>query len=172
MARLISSSSSHSSSSSILFFIIIIATFFHSSSAAYNVVSFGAKPDGKTDSTLPFLRAWSAACSSTRPATIYVPRGNFLIRAVVFGGPCKSRIVFRIDGTLLAPSNYWNLGNSGYWILFSKVVRVSIYGGTIDAREAGFWACRRTRKSCPVGERVRQLIYYSYVQLHLYCFYL
>lgn len=108
--------SSSSSTSSILFFIITITISFYSSNGAYNVVTFGANPDGKTDSTLPFLRAWSAACSSTRPAIIYVSRGNFLIRAVVFGGPCKRRIVFRIDGTLLAPLNYWNPGNSAYFV--------------------------------------------------------
>ncbi|KAK0592899.1 hypothetical protein LWI29_027445 [Acer saccharum] len=108
-------------------FIIIIFYFFQSSNAAYNVVSFGAKPDGRTDSTQPFLEAWSSACKSVTPAMIYVPRGSFVIRAVVFGGPCRSKVVFRIDGTLVAPSNYWNVGNSGYWILFSKVVRVSIW---------------------------------------------
>lgn len=43
-------------------------------------------------------------------------------------------------------------------ILFSEVIRVSIYGGTIDARRAGFWACRITGKSCPVGARVPQYI--------------
>ncbi|TXG48755.1 hypothetical protein EZV62_024630 [Acer yangbiense] len=133
--------------------IIIIFYFFQSSNAAYNVVSFGAKPDGRTDSTQPFLRAWSSACKSVTMATIYVPRGSFVIRAVVFGGPCRSKVVFRIDGTLVAPSNYWNVGNSGYWILFSKVVRVSIYGGTIDGRGSGFWACRRTGENCPNGAR-------------------
>ncbi|KAK4834896.1 hypothetical protein QYF36_002053 [Acer negundo] len=140
--------------SSPILFIIIIFYFFQLSNAAYNVVSFGAKPDGRTDSTQPFLWAWSSACKSVTPATIYVPRGSFVIRAVVFGGPCRSKVVFRIDGTLVAPSNYWNVGNSGYWILFSKVVRVSIYGGTIDGRGSGFWACRRTGKNCPNGARV------------------
>ncbi|KAJ0092933.1 hypothetical protein Patl1_27024 [Pistacia atlantica] len=145
-----------SSSSPIFFLTIMIIFLFQSSNAAYNVnvMSYGAKPDGKTDSTQPFLKAWSSACKSTNPTTIYVPKGTFLIKAVVFGGPCKSRIVFKIDGTLVAPSNYWNLGNSGYWILFSKVARVSIYGGSINARGSGFWACRRGGRSCPAGARL------------------
>lgn len=47
-------------------------------------------------------------------------------------------------------------------ILFSQVVRVSIYYGTIDARRAGSWACRRTGKSCPVGAGVPQDIIHMY----------
>ncbi|XP_019195810.1 PREDICTED: polygalacturonase-like [Ipomoea nil] len=120
------------------------------SSVSYNVVNFGAKPDGKTESTQAFLRAWASACRSLRPATVYVPKGNYLLKAVVFNGPCKNRITVRIDGTLVAPTDYWALGNSGYWILFSKVDRISVIGGKIDAKGAGFWACRNSRKNCPV----------------------
>ncbi|KAF5942259.1 hypothetical protein HYC85_019901 [Camellia sinensis] len=91
-----------------------------SSLAFYNVVSFGAKPDGRTDSTQPFHLAWMAACSSARPATVYVPRGTFLIRSVTFNGPCRNRIAFEIDGTLVAPWDYHVIGNTGYWIYFKQ----------------------------------------------------
>ncbi|CAL5417151.1 unnamed protein product [Camellia sinensis] len=124
-----------------------------SSLAFYNVVSFGAKPDGRTDSTQPFLRAWMAACSSARPAMVYVPRGTFLIRSVTFNGPCRNRIVFEIDGTLVAPWDYHVIGNTGNWIYFKQVSWVSVHGGTIDARGAGFWACRKTSGPCPAGAR-------------------
>ncbi|KAL6275073.1 hypothetical protein ACE6H2_025765 [Prunus campanulata] len=73
-----------------------------SATAAYNVVSFGARGDGKTDSTKAFLRAWSAACSTSLrgEATVYVPRGSFLIKPVVFSGPCRSsRVTFQMDDT-------------------------------------------------------------------------
>ncbi|XP_021912586.1 polygalacturonase-like [Carica papaya] len=132
---------------------IMLVFFTESSSAAYNVVSYGAKGDGKKDSTAAFLRAWSVACGSRNQATIYVPRGTFLIRNVVFGGPCKSRIVLQIDGSIVAPTSYWDLGNSGNWILFNKVSRIKIYGGSFDARGAGYWACRRSGKKCPAGAR-------------------
>ncbi|KAK3008209.1 hypothetical protein RJ639_015027 [Escallonia herrerae] len=116
-----------------------------STNAAYNVVSFGAKLDGQSDSTLPFLRAWMAACNSVAPAMVYVPRGTFLIKNAVFSGPCKNRILFQIQGTLVAPWDYRSLGNSGFWILFQKVSRLTVSGGgTVDGRGAGFWACRRT----------------------------
>ncbi|KAI8003538.1 hypothetical protein LOK49_LG08G01954 [Camellia lanceoleosa] len=98
--------------------------FFHQSSSSssstlpitYNVLNLGAKPDGKTDSTKSFLSAWALACGSTQPATIYVPPGRYLIgRPANFGGRCKnSAITIRIDGTLVAPSNYNVLGNAGH----------------------------------------------------------
>lgn len=125
-----------------------------SSSAVYNVVSYGARPDGQTDSTAAFSRAWTAACRSAVPATIYVPRGNFLLGAVTFRGPCRSQIALRIGGTLLASSNYWSLGNSDDWILFEYVNRVSIYGGTLNAQGAAYWACRTSGRSCPNPAKV------------------
>lgn len=146
----------------VITFLIALPLLFESSQAAggatYNVVSYGARGDGKTDSTKAFLRAWSSACSSaTTTATVYVPRGTFMLKPLVFRGPCRSsRIVFQMGAatTLVAPSNYWELGNSGNWILFIKVTGLSIYGGTVDARGAGFWHCRRFGKSCTAGARV------------------
>ncbi|OWM84790.1 hypothetical protein CDL15_Pgr027577 [Punica granatum] len=132
--------------------VILFLTFLalvQSSNAVYNVVSYGAKSNGRTDSALAFSKAWSAACRSTVPATIYVPRGKFLLGAIVFRGPCRSRVTFRMYGTLLASSNYWSLGNSNDWILFQYVNRLSIHGGTLNAQGATYWACRRSGKSCP-----------------------
>ncbi|CAK9141490.1 unnamed protein product [Ilex paraguariensis] len=125
---------------------------------AYNVVDFGAQPDGQTDSTSPFLRAWMAACSSVETATIYVPFGTFLIKPIIFSGPFKGRVFFRIDGTLVAPQDYRALGNSGCWILFPEVSMVSIRGGTIDARGAGFWECRKSGRNCPVGAKILMIL--------------
>lgn len=138
----------------LLFF---ISFFVQSSNAAYNVISFGAKPDGKTEATQAFLKAWQSACNSAIASTIYIPKGRFLLIETVFGGPCKNRITVKIDGTLVAPTDYRALGNSGYWILFIKLDRVAVYGGTLDANGAGFWACRKTGKSCPFGAGVRYL---------------
>ncbi|XP_047315027.1 polygalacturonase-like [Impatiens glandulifera] len=120
----------------------------------YNVVSYGAKSDGKTDSTKAFLSAWSSACSSSDSSSIYVPPGEYLIGSIArFNGEtCKSNdITIRIDGTLLAPSDYEALGNGGNWIVFERVDGVSIYGGTLDARGAGLWACKASKNRCPSG---------------------
>ncbi|EEF33278.1 Polygalacturonase precursor, putative [Ricinus communis] len=142
---------------SILFYCALFLLFFsfslQQSNADYNVIRFGAKPDGKTDSTEAFVRAWSSACRSTGPATVSVPRGGFLIKPIVFSGPCKNEILFRIDGKIVAPADYWSFGKSGFWILFYKVSRVTIHGGTIDAKGAGFWACRKAGMVCPPGAR-------------------
>nr|GMC87354.1 polygalacturonase-like [Ipomoea batatas] len=132
-------------------------------SAAYNVVSYGARGDGKTDSTAAFRRAWVAACGSTRPASVYVPRGYFLIRPVSFNGPCRSRMEFRVDGTIVAPDNIYAIGNSQFWILFYKVNRLSVYGGTIDAKGHGFWACRKNGRNCPGGARSLTIMHSSNV---------
>ncbi|GFS45887.1 pectin lyase-like superfamily protein [Actinidia rufa] len=50
----------------------------------YNVVTLGAKGDGKSDSTMPFLSAWDSACGSDHPATVYVPPGTYLLGKTMF----------------------------------------------------------------------------------------
>ncbi|KAL3724258.1 hypothetical protein ACJRO7_029429 [Eucalyptus globulus] len=100
-----------------------------------NVVSYGAKPDGATNAMPAFLRAWKAACGSAQAATIYVPIGWYVLKVVEFRGPCKSRVTVKIDGTLVASSDYSALGNSGYWILSIQVNMLTVIGGTLDAKD-------------------------------------
>uniref|UniRef100_A0A7N0U797 Polygalacturonase n=1 Tax=Kalanchoe fedtschenkoi TaxID=63787 RepID=A0A7N0U797_KALFE len=127
------------------------------SHAAYNVVNFGAKPNGRTDSTQAFLKAWASACASTSPSTVYVPKGDFLVNAISLNGPCKNRISFQMDGTLLAPSDYKVLATSGYWVLFHSVNGLSVVGGSVNGRGAGFWDCRKNSSSCPSGSGARSV---------------
>ncbi|GLT89338.1 hypothetical protein SLE2022_073240 [Rubroshorea leprosula] len=136
-----------------LLFVFCFTGLFPLSDAAltYNVLSYGARGDGQTDSTQAFVRAWSSACSSRSSAIVYVPWGTFLIKPIAFNGPCKSQIVFRIAGKIVAPWDYWTLGSAGYWILFYKVNNLHISGGTFDARGSAFWYCRQSGKSCPPG---------------------
>ncbi|KAI4297002.1 hypothetical protein L6164_036914 [Bauhinia variegata] len=118
----------------------------------YNVVSFGAKPDGKTDSSKAFLSAWAKACDSNAPAAIYVPPGRFLLGQLVFKGQCSSKAIsITIDGTLVAPSDYRVIGNAGNWLLFQYVDGVSIRGGMLDGHGTGLWACKNSGESCPSG---------------------
>ncbi|KAJ6371670.1 hypothetical protein OIU77_002061 [Salix suchowensis] len=135
----------------ILFFI-----FFASSPSAraaqFSVLSYGAKPGGRTDSAKAFAAAWSQACASTGPATIYVPKGSFSLGQVKFQGPCKNNaILVRIDGTLVAPSDYKVIGSAENWLIFEHVNGVTLSGGILDGQGAGLWSCKKSGKGCPRG---------------------
>ncbi|KAL5781045.1 hypothetical protein ACOSP7_006074 [Xanthoceras sorbifolium] len=135
-----------------LLFLFFSTSFSSATPAGYNVVSFGAKPDGKTDSTKAFLAAWAGACSSVTSATIYVPPGRFLLKNAAFQGPCKiSRISILIDGTLVAPADYGVIGDAGNWLFFQHVNGVSISGGVLDGQGTGLWACKNSGNNCPSG---------------------
>ncbi|KAF7842510.1 polygalacturonase-like [Senna tora] len=117
----------------------------------YNVLSFGARADGETDSTHAFLRAWAEACGSPEPAGIYVPPGEFRLGSARFRGRCRSKAVsVTIDGTLVAPSDYWSVAWKN-WLLFEHVDGVNIRGGVLDGRGAALWRCKNSGGSCPAG---------------------
>ncbi|EOY19569.1 Glycoside hydrolase [Theobroma cacao] len=117
-----------------------------------NVLAFGAKPNGKTDSTKAFLEAWNAACGSADSTMIYVPKGRYLLGSMAFKGDCKSpQITIRIDGTLVAPGDYSVLGKSASWLSFEGVSDVSIIGGALDAKGPALWACKTSHTNCPSG---------------------
>ncbi|KAL8103623.1 polygalacturonase-like [Apium graveolens] len=143
----------------LLFFLLNSST--SSATITYNILHYGAKSGGKSDSSKAFLSAWGAACATTSPATIYVPQGRFLLKNVYFYGEhCRNRaITIRIDGVLAAPSDYNVLGNSGSWIKFERVTGVSIYGGTLDGQGTSLWACKHSGKKCPQG--AKSLAFYN-----------
>lgn len=142
--------------------IFTLSFFFYSSPLAFavnptfNVQSFGAKPDGSSDSTKAFLSAWSAACAAAVAATVYVPPGRYLLRNANFNGKlCKNKaMTLLIHGTLIAPSNYNAIGKSEAWLKFERVAGVTIHGGTLDGRGSYLWACKNSGKSCPTGATV------------------
>ncbi|PPD74234.1 hypothetical protein GOBAR_DD28851 [Gossypium barbadense] len=73
--------------------------------------------------------AWKAACASADSTIIYVPKGRYLLGSMAFQCGCKSpQIIFRIDGTLVAPQDYRVLGKSTDWLSFEGVNGVSILG--------------------------------------------
>lgn len=137
----------------------VMALLFHLSSGTkitYSVQSYGAKPDGKTDSTKAFLNAWAAACASTKSVMIYVPQGRYLLASPAFWGQnCKNKdTTIKIDGTLVAPSNYQVIGNNGNWLKFERVNGLKISGGTFDGQGAALWACKNSGKTCLSGATV------------------
>nr|BAC87792.1 putative polygalacturonase [Daucus carota] len=143
----------------LIFFLLNSST--SSAMITYNILRFGAKSGGQSDSSKALLKAWGAACATTKPATIYVPPGRFLLKNVYFYGEhCRNgAITIRVDGTLVAPSDYNVLGSSGNWIKFERVTGVSIYGGTLDGQGTSLWACKTSGKKCPEG--ITSLAFYN-----------
>jgi len=124
----------------------------------YNVLRYGARPDGAADAAGPFLRAWADACRSTRPATVFVPPGRYLVSSATFTGPCHSRaaVTFAVAGTIVAPASSGGRGSSGRWITFENVDGLVVSGGTLDGRGRALWECRRRGQgSCPTPASVR-----------------
>lgn len=119
----------------------------HSYSYNYNelvfdVKSFGAKGDGITDDSKAFEAAWQAACNK-ESSVLHVPsQSRFRIDALSFSGPCQPNIVFKVDGTLIAPTNprSWDSSNLLQWILITKVRDITVTGnGLIDAQGEQWW---------------------------------
>ncbi|ESQ39011.1 hypothetical protein EUTSA_v10001794mg [Eutrema salsugineum] len=121
-----------------------------------NVLTYGAKPDGSTDSTKAFLAAWHVACTSANPTTIIVPKGRFLVGNLVFqGNKCTDApISIRIAGSIIAPEDYRVIASSEQWIWFEDVTDVSIYGGVLDAQGTSLWKCKNNGDgNCPNGAK-------------------
>lgn len=135
----------------------------------FNVLSFGAKPNGIVESAPAFVKAWDAACGSTDAAVIYVPKGRYLVSPVRFNGVgCKSlNIVLRIDGTLVGSEDYMFLGKEANWLSFERVSGVSVIGGSLDAKGPSLWACKASSSNnCPTGATVRYAHYALYITSH------
>ena len=136
-------------------FLFLLLLFFNHASAAqltFNIVTFGAKPDEKTNASPMLQTTWAKARDSSEPATIYVPEGIFFIRSVRFNGLCKNNaITILINGTLVASSDIQVLANSSSWILFNHINGLSITGSIIDGQGTPLWNCKHSWKSCHNG---------------------
>jgi galacturan 1,4-alpha-galacturonidase len=121
--------------------------------AEFNVVSYGAVGDGKTDDTPAFRKAWAAACSSSKPATMLVPKEKeFLVKQTTFSGQCKSSVRFKLDGTLVAPGrSSWPKENMNKWITFNNVDKLTVSGeGTMDGKGEVWW-----KNSCRIDKNLK-----------------
>ncbi|CBI39645.3 hypothetical protein VitviT2T_020790 [Vitis vinifera] len=111
--------------------------------AVFNVRSFGAVGDGVTDDTQAFKMTWDTACQA-ESATLLVPHGHsFMIQSTIFTGPCKTGLIFQIEGTIMAPDgpSSWPQGNSRrQWLVFYRINEMSMQGGgVIDGRGEKWW---------------------------------
>ncbi|XP_022138171.1 exopolygalacturonase-like [Momordica charantia] len=107
----------------------------------FNVLNYGAKADGKTDSSMNLIRTWVAACHSKGAARVVIPSGTFFINQVVFAGPCTclSPIIVQIDAVLKGGTDLSEFV-SDEWILFEKINGLIVTGrGTLDGQGGSVW---------------------------------
>ncbi|KAL6964612.1 galacturonan 1,4-alpha-galacturonidase [Sarracenia purpurea var. burkii] len=129
------------------------------STAVFSVLSFGAVGDGVTDDTQAFKLAWDAACQAEPASTLLVPdRFSFMIQSMIFAGPCRSGLVFQIEGTVMAPDGpeWWPENNSRrQWLVFYRIDGMRMRSdakGLIDGKGDKWW-----NLSCKPHKAVRFL---------------
>jgi polygalacturonase len=120
-------------------------------SVVFSIENYGARGDGKHDDTQALAKAWSAACSSSRPVVLLVPKGkSYLTKSTTLSGPCKSTVVFTVKGTLVAPPSRsdWTENNIRHWIMFQGISGLTVTGGgTINGNGQIWW-----KNSCKTNE--------------------
>jgi polygalacturonase len=89
-----------------------------------------------------FEDAWQVACK-VAASTLLVPSGStFLVGPVSFlGKECKEKIVFQLEGKIIAPTSAsaWGSGLL-QWIEFKALQGITIKGkGIIDGRGSVWW---------------------------------
>ncbi|EFJ18434.1 hypothetical protein SELMODRAFT_112735 [Selaginella moellendorffii] len=126
----------------------------------YDVLSFGAKGDGVTDDTHAFLAAWNQACK-VESSMVEVPANFvFLVKPLVFSGPCQNNLVFQVDGTIVAPTSAkaWNGTSLLQWIEFARVHGLLLQGsctGAINGNGPAWWNSSCKAKSPALAQAVR-----------------
>ncbi|XP_022944796.1 polygalacturonase At1g48100-like [Cucurbita moschata] len=111
-------------------------------SSMFNVLNFGARGDGVTDDTKAFQDTWKASCKVAASTFIVPSNYVFLLSPISFSGPyCQPDIIFQLDGTIIAPTDFkvWGKGLL-QWLQFTKLVGLTIQGhGVIDGRGSVWW---------------------------------
>ncbi|GMJ05375.1 hypothetical protein like AT1G43080 [Hibiscus trionum] len=135
----------------IVFAFLFISFTLAQSTTTFNVRSYGAVADGRTDNQKAFVRAWTDACSLNGASIVYVPRGVYMLGPVVFTGPCKGPIMFLMSGVLKAPSGPTDATT---WINFRSVNKMLMKGGgTLDGQGSSAWPYNK----CDQNSNCKQL---------------
>ncbi|KAH1096541.1 hypothetical protein J1N35_013462 [Gossypium stocksii] len=113
---------------------------------AFNVLDYGAKPGGKTDSSINFRRTFEAACNFHGDAMMVIPEGEFLMGPVLFSGPCSnpSLLIIQVNGIVKAQPNmaYYRGGGDDDtdWITFQAIDGLIVSGrGIFHGQGSQVW---------------------------------
>ncbi|KAE9599250.1 putative polygalacturonase [Lupinus albus] len=133
-----------------------------------NVISFGAKPDGKFDSTQAFMNAWRAACKKPGQNRLLIPEGRFLVSSMYFAGPCMAPlpITVQVVGTVVATTDISEYEN-GEWLMFEDIDGLKLIGGgTFDGQGQHSWSdtvdCEKGTSTCVRNPSVSSSYIYIY----------
>ncbi|XP_059668779.1 exopolygalacturonase-like [Cornus florida] len=125
----------------LLLFIVVGSTHAHLGlpPKVFDVTTYGAVADGKTDNAKAFLTAWTDACQWKGRSRVLIPsKGTYVLSSMTFKGPCKGPISVLIKGVLKAPSDP---SYGDHWITFQYIDRLVVKGGgTLDAQGTYAWS--------------------------------
>ncbi|XP_058219280.1 exopolygalacturonase-like [Rhododendron vialii] len=107
--------------------------------AFFDVTSYGAVADGKTDNTIAFSRAWREACMWKGKSRVVIPKGTYMLDSVIFRGPCNGPIMFIIKGILKASTDP-HMFFIDHWIGFQYIDGLVVKGGgSLDGQGPSGW---------------------------------
>ncbi|GAA0141556.1 hypothetical protein LIER_02675 [Lithospermum erythrorhizon] len=107
----------------------------------FNVDDFGAKGDGSND-TMAFLEAWKIACKTPKSIILVPSNKTYVLKPPIkFLGPCKSKLIMRIHGTIKASSNMKEYEKDPRkWVSFEQVQDLTVDGGgTFNGNGKVWW---------------------------------
>ncbi|KAL6962688.1 galacturonan 1,4-alpha-galacturonidase, partial [Sarracenia purpurea var. burkii] len=105
----------------------------------FDVKTYGAMADGKTDNSMAILKAWNEACEWNGKSRVWIGEGTYMLNSVVLKGPCMGEMAFVIKGVLKAPTDP-NLFFTDHWIAFQYVDGLVVKGGgSLDGQGSSAW---------------------------------
>ncbi|CAI9091045.1 OLC1v1025964C1 [Oldenlandia corymbosa var. corymbosa] len=115
-----------------------------SNAQIFDITKYGAKPGG-ADISQAMLDAWKAACTSTTPSTVLIPKGTFTLKEIYLTGPCKApQITLTNHGTVIALPEPTSVKKDNEWIMIQYVDHLTINGnGIYDGVGAKSWGLNK-----------------------------
>ncbi|OMO97328.1 Glycoside hydrolase, family 28 [Corchorus olitorius] len=107
----------------------------------FNVIDYGAKPDGTTNNAFAFMKTFNEACHFNGNAMMVIPEGKFLLGSVNFKGICSnpSPLIVLVNGYILATPTLEGYPE-GDWINFQHINGLILTGhGTFHGQGPTVW---------------------------------